>query len=114
MDSLAASGRFAGREASKGKTTAECVSLECTQSQFASLQERWKALLANGERWGELLEKALPEMEKLQVSRVSDGNACVSNGNMRNVHGEFIRYIQCSTSICMCLSTGLCAMYMKE
>ena len=55
------------REASKGKTTAECVSMESAQTQFASLQQRWKALLASGEVWGELLERALPEMEKLQV-----------------------------------------------
>ena len=67
INSLIASGKFVMREASKGKTTAECVSMESAQTQFASLQQRWKALLASGEVWGELLERALPEMEKLQV-----------------------------------------------
>ena len=67
IDSLIASGKFVVREASKGKTTAECVSMESVQTQFASHQQRWKALLASGEVWEELLERALPEVDKLQV-----------------------------------------------
>lgn len=40
---------------------------ESLRSQFSGLEERWRKLWTEGERWGKLLQSVHPELERFQV-----------------------------------------------